>query len=123
MNIPSMDEMIKECMEKKTTEEAMVFGFGVGRVIPLLTDDRRTRKAIKAALKYINSLDGFQGIHPISLWKNLLLFDTLNNAKGGRNLLNIQDCNCGEIVPILVKEEYLRRMQSERQQDEEGDKR
>lgn len=107
MEIPSMEEMIEDCRKKQTPDEAIVFAFGVGRVVPLPTDNRATRKGIKAAMKYIKELDGFKGIHPIELDKNLLIFDTLNNAKGGRNLLKTKDVYVGEIVPILVQKIFL----------------
>ena len=39
--------------------------------------------------------------------KNILLFDTLNNAKGGRNLLKMQSVSVGQVVPVLVESKYL----------------
>lgn len=77
-------------------------------MIPLPTDRRKMRKAMKEALEYIKKLEGFVGVHPVDLWHTLLLFDSLNNAKGGRNMLRFKGVQCGDnIVPILVEKKYL----------------
>lgn len=109
MKIPSMDEMIEECRKQQSPDEMICFAFGVGRMVPLLTDSLMLRRSMKKALKYIKGFDGFLGIHPLSLEKNLLIFDTLNNAKGGRNLLKTKDVAVGEIAPILVYKDQIGR--------------
>ena len=76
-----MDEMIKACEETRREDETIVFAIGAGRIAPKLG----MKKAQLAAMQYINDLEGFIGIHPVSLWRTLLLFDTLNHAKAGLN--------------------------------------
>ena len=41
---PDIDEMIKAAKEKQETGMSMVFGFGVGRMMPLPTDSKKTKK-------------------------------------------------------------------------------
>ena len=104
---PDMDEMIKACEEKKDPDETIVFALGVGRMVPLPFDKKAVKKGIEEGLKFIKKLDGFLGVHPIDVSRNLLLFDTLNNAKGGSNMLKSKDVPVGQIVPILIKTEFL----------------
>ena len=80
---PSMEEMIAECEKKRRDDEVIVFAFGVGRMMPMIGHT----KSIKRGLDLIKKQKGFIGVHPIDLWHNLLVFDTLNNAKGARNTL------------------------------------
>lgn len=101
------DEMLKACEEKREPDETIVFVFGVGRMVPLPFDKKAVKKGIEEGLKFIKKLDGFLGVHPIDVSRNLLLFDTLNNAKGGRNLLKSKDVPVGQIAPILIKTEFL----------------
>ena len=102
------DRELKACEEKKKDNEVIVFTVGCGRMIPLPTDRRKMRKAMEEALEYIKKLEGFVGIHPVDIWHTLLLFDTLNNAKGGRNMLRFKGVQCGDnIVPILIEKKYL----------------
>ena len=95
---PDMDEMIEECRRIQKPNEDIRFAIGVGRMIPMLGK----KKEMKKALDFIKKTDGFIGVHPIDLWRNLLVYDTLNNAKGARNQLKAQGCQIGEIAPILV---------------------
>lgn len=100
-----MDDMIRECQEKKKDNETMCFAFGAGRILPELGK----KKQYEAALDFIKSLEGFCGVHPIDLWHTLLIFDTLNNAKGGRNLIRAKGINVGDfIAPILIETKYLK---------------
>lgn len=105
---PDMDEMIAKCKEMQQPDESIVFAFGVGRMMPLPWDSRKVKKGIKDGLEFIKNLNGFLGVTPMGIDKNLLLFDTLNNAKGGRNLLKNEDVFVGNVVPILVKTEYIK---------------
>ena len=100
-----MDEMIQACKDKQTDNEEIVFAVGAGRIAPMLGK----MKQQKQAFKFIRSLDGFLGVHPIDMWHTMLIFDTLNNAKGGRNLMRTKDIPVGEIVPILIPKEYARK--------------
>lgn len=58
-----------------------------GNVNPLL---KRSREAVK----YIKTLEGFVGVHPTP-YGTLWIFDTKNNAKGARNLMEYNGIQCG----------------------------
>ena len=99
---------LQACKDKKREDETIVFTVGIGRIIPLPTDRRKLRKAMEESIKYIKKLDGFIGVHPVDLWYNLLLFDSENKAKVGRNLLRAQGVQCSTyIFPILVKTKFV----------------
>lgn len=98
-----MEEMIKECMAKKTENEEMVFAIGVGRIIPVIGK----KKKMEDTLKYIKKMDGFVGVHPVDLWHNLLIFRTLNDAKRAKNDLSSKGVSMGQIAPVLVGKESL----------------
>lgn len=103
------EKELQACKEKQKPNETIVFTVGCGRIIPLRTDRKNTRKAMEEAINYIKKLEGFIGVHPVDLWHNLLLFDSENNAKGARNLLRAKDVQCANyIVPILIETKYLR---------------
>ena len=102
---PSMEEMIESCEKKRREDEVIVFALGVGRVIPMLGKMR----AMKKGMNYIKTLEGFIGVHPIDLWKNLLVFDTLNNAKEAKNKLRFKGVPVGNVAPILIEKEYYDR--------------
>lgn len=100
---PSMEEMIEDCKKKQKPDEEIVFTFGTGRIVPKFG----MHKQMKAGMDLVKKQDGFLGIHPIDLWHTLLIFDTLNNAKGARNNLKAKGIGVGQVVPILVKKEYI----------------
>lgn len=102
---PTMEEMIESCKKKQTENEIIAFALGVGRLIPKLGK----RKQMKAAMDWIKQSEGFLGIHPIDVWHNLLIYDTLNNAKGARNILRAygSDDAVGNIAPILIPKEFV----------------
>ena len=103
------EKELQACKDKQTLNETIVFTFGCGRIMPLVTDKKKIRKGIEEALEYIKKLEGFIGVHPVDLWHTLLIFDTENNAKGARNLLRAKDVQCANyIVPILVETKYLK---------------
>ena len=104
MNL-TMDEMIEACEAEKKPDEEMLFAIGTGRIEPKLG----MKKRMKETMEYIMSLDGFIGIHSIDLWHTALIFDTLNNAKGARNLMKSKGIPIGEIVPVLVEKQHLKR--------------
>ncbi len=101
--VPDMDEMIKRCEEKREPGQVIVFGLGAGRILPRLG----MIKAQKKAMELISKQKGFIGVHPIDLWHTLLLYETLNDAKGAKNELKFRNCPVGEVVPVLIQEEYL----------------
>jgi len=102
-DMPSMEEMIKACEEKVTPNEVIVFGLGVGRLLPKFG----MRKAQERAIKRIMEFDGFIGVHPVDVWHNLLLFETLNDAKAARNVLR-HECPgaVGQVVPLMIPKEH-----------------
>lgn len=100
--IPSMDEMIAGVKRKQKDNEIIVFAFGVGRLIPMKLMRKATKAAMEEAIEFIKAQEGFVGVHPIDLWHNLLIFETLNNAKGARNSLKFKGVSVGEIVPVLI---------------------
>lgn len=104
------EKELQACKDKKREDEIIVFTFGIGRIIPLRTDRKKTRKAMVEAIKYIKKLDGFVSVHPVDLFHNLLLFDSENNAKCARNLLRAQGVECSKsyIVPLLIDTKYLK---------------
>lgn len=100
-----IDKMIAECERIKKDNEVITFGIGVGRMLPKIGMIKKQEKA----LDYIKSLDGFLGVHPIDLWHNILLFDSLNNAKAAKNLLTSKGISVGTyVVPGLILKEYLK---------------
>ena len=104
-NIYDMDEMIAELKAKQKDNEVIVFAIGGGRLMPFGLS-RKVQKAMKEALEYIKKLDGFIGINPIDIWHNMLIFDTLNNAKSARNKLTAKGVTLGEIIPILIDDKW-----------------
>lgn len=101
-----MEEMIKDCESRKTENEVVVFGIGAGRMIPTLFMPRKVKRAMKEAIEYIQTLEGFIGVHPIDEWHTILVFNTLNNAKYAKNKLQFNECPVGNIAPMLIKKEY-----------------
>lgn len=102
--IPDMDEMIKACKAKQKPDEAICFAVGAGRILPKLG----MGKQMEAALEYIKGLEGFCGVHPVDLWHTLIIFDSLNNAKGGKNMMQAKGISTGKyIIPILVQKQFL----------------
>lgn len=101
-NAPTMEEMIKRCEEKQKPHEIIAFAVGAGRVMPLPFADRKTKRAMKDAIKYINGLDGFLGFHPFDDWHTMIVFDELNHAKQGYNLMKSKGIELGQIIPILI---------------------
>lgn len=83
--------------------ERKCYAIGTGRIDPW-------RKASREAVKYIKSLEGFQGVHILPDLKNLWIFDTENNAKRAKNNMESKGIQCGKnIGEIYVDENYLNR--------------
>lgn len=107
---PDINEMIKQCKAKQKPDEAICFAVGAGRILPKLG----MRKQMEAALEYIKGLEGFCGVHPVDLWHTLIIFDSLNNAKGGKNMMQAKGISTGKyIVPILVQKQFLEGVKSD----------
>lgn len=105
--IRDMEEMIEDCKKKQEPGEKMVFALGAGSIAPLPFDSPKVKKSKKQAVKYICNLDGFIGFHPIDLNSTMLLFETLNDAKGAKNLLDCEGYEVGILIPALVKDQYI----------------
>ena len=65
----------------KKEDEVICYAFAIPN-LPIRPD-----KNVRKFLKYVEKLDGFQGLYPCYPDGTLLIFDTENNAKGGRNLI------------------------------------
>lgn len=61
-------------------------------------------KASRDLIKTAKSLDGFVGIYPMYPHGTLLLFDSENNAKGGRNILRFKGHKCGSNIATCYVE-------------------
>ena len=102
--VPDMEQMIKDCKDKQTPDEEICFAIGAGRIIPV----PGMKKRMDEALEFIKNLEGFCGVHPVDLWHTLIIFDTLNNAKGAKNQMKAKGISTGKyIMPILVQKQYL----------------
>lgn len=99
-----INEMIRDCEKKKTDNEAIVFALGTGRIFPI----PGKRKIMEKTMNYIKKLDGFLGVNIVDLWHTLLIFDSLNNAKAARNMLQSKGCPVGQVVPIMIPKEYAK---------------
>lgn len=104
MKHPSMEEMIADCERMKKPDETIVFAIGAGRMIPKLG----MKKIMEKTFEYIKGIDGFIGVHPIDLWHNLLLFDTLNHAKAAKNVLSSKGVPLGQIAPLMIPSVFVK---------------
>lgn len=101
-----IEKAIKKCEKNREHDETICFAIGVGRMVPELGNKKEAR-ACKEAIEFIKTLDGFLGVTPLEISKNLLLFDTLNNAKGAKNMMTFKGIIAGNIIPVLIKTKYL----------------
>lgn len=101
-----IEKEIKKCEKKREHDETICFAIGVGRIVPEIGNKKEAR-ACKEAIEFIKTLDGFLGVILLEISRNLLLFDTLNNAKGAKNQMTFKGIIAGNIVPVLVKTKYL----------------
>ena len=66
-------------------------------------------KATKEALKFISNLDGFYGFHLLPPKGTLCLFDSENNAKRAKNLMEAEGIRTGRnICRVFVEKKYLK---------------
>ena len=90
----------------KQDDEVVCYAFAIPN-LPLFPD-----KNVVEFLKWCQTLDGFQGLYPNYPDGTLLIFDTENNAKGGRNLIRAYpgvQFPCGEnIGEVFINKKYLR---------------
>lgn len=55
-------------------------------------------KASREAVQFIKGLEGLVAVHPHYPRGTLLLFDSKNNAKGARNLMEAKGIQCGRNI-------------------------
>lgn len=90
---------------EKKDDEVSCWGFGIPN-LPI-----KPNKKILRFLDYLATLDGFQGLYPWYPHGTIIIFDTENNAKGGRNLIRAYkelDIKTGGIAEVFIKKEYLK---------------
>lgn len=83
----------------------IVFALGAGRITPKFG----MIKAQKKAMELIGKQKGFIGVHAVDLWHTLLLYETLNDAKGAKNELKYKNVPVGQVAPCLIDEKYLQK--------------
>lgn len=82
--------------------EVSCWTVAVGNFNPLM-------KASREAAKFINTLDGLVGVHPQYPRGVLILFESENAAKIGRNQMEAKGIQCGtNICECYVEKKYLR---------------
>lgn len=90
----------------KKDDEVSCYAFAMPN-LPLIPDKR-----ILDFLNYMSTLDGFQGLYPYPPHGTLIIFDTENNAKGGRNILRTYpgiEFEFGKnIVEIFINKKYFK---------------
>lgn len=111
MNINEYEEAynkaLKQLQETLKPDEQIAYTFGTGGLVPLPWSSRAIKRGNKKAIEFIKGLEGFLGVNPIDLYKTLIIFDSLGNAKRGRNLMKSKDISCGEIMPIAIPKQEV----------------
>jgi hypothetical protein len=88
-------------------ETQKCYGFAVGNISPFVFGKKK--RAMIAAIEEIKKLEGLLGVHPAYPDGTVLVFDTLNNAKGGRNILRSKGVVCGkEIGEVEVEKRFIK---------------
>ena len=72
-------------------DKKCVWTVAVGNFNPLM-------KASRDAVKFIKDLEGLVAVHPCYPNGTLLLFDSKNNAKGARNLMQAKGIQTGRNI-------------------------
>ena len=89
----------------KKDDEVVCYAFAIPNL------PARPDKNIKKFIKWLSELDGFLGVYPYYPHGTLLIFDTENNAKGGRNLIRnypgVEFPVGKNIGEIFVNKKYL----------------
>lgn len=90
--------------EERLEMDAFVFAVGNLSLSPFKRRENRKFIAI------LNNQKGFLGVKPEYPRGTLLFFDTLNNAKGARNILRSKGVDCGDnIVTVKIDPRYVGR--------------
>lgn len=71
--------------------EKYLYSVATGMVNPFLKRSRR-------AAEFMAKQEGFVAVHPAGEMGMLWLFDSLNNAKGARNLARAEGITCGKNI-------------------------
>lgn len=102
----SFGEETVEFMESRSMSERKLWTVATGEVDPF-------KKASRDAVKFISTLHGFVGVHPLDGY-TIWLFDTENNAKIARNKMQGKGIVCGtNICDVYVDEKYLKEQDHE----------
>lgn len=79
-------------MSNKLIKTGYLFSVATGNVDP-------TYKESREAAKFIGNLEGFKAVHPAPDGRGTLwFFDSLNNAKRGRNRMRSEGIECGRNI-------------------------
>lgn len=74
-----------------TVKDRKVYIFAIGNF-------PKNRNQMYQVIGYIKELDGMLGIHPCYPDGNLLVFDSINNCKRGKNLLEMVGIKTGDNI-------------------------
>ena len=89
--------------------------------MPMPWDKRKVKKAAFKALEYIITLDGFIGFFPEPPKGTLCLFDTLNNAKMAKNMMDYKGITTGEhICGCYIDKSYYEKAQELKEKKASG---
>ena len=80
----------------KTENDVSMLTVAIGEINPFATGEYA--KAQEEALKYIQSLDGFVGFHPVLGRGTLCLFSSEKQAKVARKKIKAKGCPVGDNV-------------------------
>lgn len=78
--------------------EVECWGFAVGNISLALN----MRKSNREFMRILKGLKGLMGVHPQYPHGNVLIFETENDAKGGRNILRYKGVDCTDIQKVYV---------------------
>lgn len=99
--------MVYESDREPKENEVSAWTVAVGNFPMPWTSKKKKQKAEKA-LEIIRELDGLYGVTPMPPHGTLLLFDTLNHAKIGSNILISKGIKTGSsICEVFVDKAYI----------------
>lgn len=99
--------MIYEADRNPGENEVTCYTVAVGNA-PMPWSSRKVKKAAKAAMEYIATLEGLVGVNPQPPRGTLCLFRTLNDAKAAKNLMDAKGIKTGDnICAVFVDKKYL----------------
>ena len=90
--------------------EISAWTVAVGMIPHPIFSTRKTRKDAKAALDFIEKLEGFIGFCPVGKHGTLCIFRTENDAKIARNRMNVEGINTGvNICEVKIDDMYVKK--------------